>query len=484
MAPLIAWQTNPLAPHVCYLLHFDDGTHYVGTSKDLSKRVEAHEKGKGALHVHFKKQHGVGFTVARTWEGFPSHVEAREKEKALKHRGGGRKKVCPLCTTEVQGVCANPLLEHLEVRKKYIANPISHHPDGYYVDLPRRFFGKKEWWIGPFHSAPEALATRGLLEGGSASIELLNDLYYVRVTRGLALFGTPHIGPFRSQSSAAVLAGRVSDRPLRIPLQMRARIFSPSQKQKMSSTMAPAPSLIKPVQKTASSKAEQEAVAALQGLGYKQREAMTAVRAISQEGEDTETLIRKVFRQTNPPIGSMGLEITPWDTGRENGLTSYLYYVDRVRPDRTVSESWKLWLTRYKDHPEVGKLDLSYVSPTPLARLREKFTMSELREAIRYLKSQHKWLKYIEGHRVTEGHTDVMQWVTVPAQQKKRNPISRLTQYVLVTLPSPFVYFKPATSEEKGAIRELLQVGYVQPFITGYYKLTSFGQRAWESVRR
>ena len=78
-----------------YLLHFDrpyrHAQHYVGWTKDLAGRLDAHLRGRGARLVEVVTQAGIGFKLARTWP-----ETTRDREDSLKHQGAGRR-FCPEC---------------------------------------------------------------------------------------------------------------------------------------------------------------------------------------------------------------------------------------------------------------------------------------------------------------------------------------------------------------------------------------------------
>lgn len=81
-----------------YLLHFDrplaHAQHYLGWSSDVPKRVYAHVKGNGARLPAAFRAKGIGFVVARVWEGGDRTLERR-----LKQRKGARA-LCPVCRGE------------------------------------------------------------------------------------------------------------------------------------------------------------------------------------------------------------------------------------------------------------------------------------------------------------------------------------------------------------------------------------------------
>ena len=77
-----------------YHLHFDSpykhARHYVGFTKDLSARLEAHASGQGARLVQVVMEAGISFRLARTWKG------TRKDERKLKNRKNAPRE-CPLC---------------------------------------------------------------------------------------------------------------------------------------------------------------------------------------------------------------------------------------------------------------------------------------------------------------------------------------------------------------------------------------------------
>jgi predicted GIY-YIG superfamily endonuclease len=77
-----------------YLLHFDrpyrHAKHYLGTAADLEQRLRQHGTASGARLMEVVAEHGIGWRLARTWDG------GRELERKLKsHKHGPR--LCPLC---------------------------------------------------------------------------------------------------------------------------------------------------------------------------------------------------------------------------------------------------------------------------------------------------------------------------------------------------------------------------------------------------
>jgi predicted GIY-YIG superfamily endonuclease len=87
---------------VVYLLHFDRPIpnhtagydrwvrHYLGTAEDLEVRLDQHRKGNGARLPQVFAERGIGFILARTWEG------DRELERKLKRQKHSNR-LCPIC---------------------------------------------------------------------------------------------------------------------------------------------------------------------------------------------------------------------------------------------------------------------------------------------------------------------------------------------------------------------------------------------------
>ncbi len=85
---------------VIYLLHFDrpyrHASHYAGWVHSvtfLEPRLGAHRDGVGARLMAVIGEAGIGFQLARTWEG------DRHRERALKRQGGASRR-CPICRGE------------------------------------------------------------------------------------------------------------------------------------------------------------------------------------------------------------------------------------------------------------------------------------------------------------------------------------------------------------------------------------------------
>jgi predicted GIY-YIG superfamily endonuclease len=86
--------TRRTGPSVVYLIHFErrykHAGHYLGSTKDLPARLRAHAHGDGARLMAVITEAGIGWQLARTWEG------GRARERQIK-RQGGLSRCCPLC---------------------------------------------------------------------------------------------------------------------------------------------------------------------------------------------------------------------------------------------------------------------------------------------------------------------------------------------------------------------------------------------------
>ena len=61
-------------PGTVYLLHFDQAVadharHYIGWASDLEARLADHRQGRGARLMEVLRERGIGWHLARTWEG-------------------------------------------------------------------------------------------------------------------------------------------------------------------------------------------------------------------------------------------------------------------------------------------------------------------------------------------------------------------------------------------------------------------------------
>lgn len=85
--------------NVCYLIHFDEpvngkGQHYLGFTKDLQKRVEAHREGTSAQLTARAKRLGIDWRIVRVWRD--ADLYAEKKLKSI-----GASKLCPICNPKV-----------------------------------------------------------------------------------------------------------------------------------------------------------------------------------------------------------------------------------------------------------------------------------------------------------------------------------------------------------------------------------------------
>ena len=81
-------------PNTVYLLHFDTplhhAQHYMGFTDNLEARLLHHRGGTGARLMEVLREHNIGFSLVRTWDG------DRNKERRLKKWKNGRQ-LCPVC---------------------------------------------------------------------------------------------------------------------------------------------------------------------------------------------------------------------------------------------------------------------------------------------------------------------------------------------------------------------------------------------------
>lgn len=80
-----------------YLLHFDKpykhAQHYIGYTDNLVWRLHLHFIGRGARLLEVVHDAGIGWTLARTWEG-DRHLERRLKDRH------GAARFCPICNSK------------------------------------------------------------------------------------------------------------------------------------------------------------------------------------------------------------------------------------------------------------------------------------------------------------------------------------------------------------------------------------------------
>lgn len=65
--------------------------HYIGFTTDLVGRVMEHAEGHGARFTQVCHERGIGFALARTWDGAGKQVERRLKKYKKARR------LCPVC---------------------------------------------------------------------------------------------------------------------------------------------------------------------------------------------------------------------------------------------------------------------------------------------------------------------------------------------------------------------------------------------------
>jgi predicted GIY-YIG superfamily endonuclease len=82
---------------IVYLLHFDapykHARHYLGFTDNLEQRLEAHRTGAGARLIQVITGVGIGFILARTWQGDRNFERALKKRRCMP-------RYCPLCRKE------------------------------------------------------------------------------------------------------------------------------------------------------------------------------------------------------------------------------------------------------------------------------------------------------------------------------------------------------------------------------------------------
>jgi len=87
-----------------YLIHFErpigdlnnprgQAQHYLGFTQDLEGRLQAHRTGNGSAIMAEVARQGIGWTLARTWEG------GRDLERQLKNQHNSPR-LCPICREE------------------------------------------------------------------------------------------------------------------------------------------------------------------------------------------------------------------------------------------------------------------------------------------------------------------------------------------------------------------------------------------------
>jgi predicted RNA binding protein YcfA (HicA-like mRNA interferase family) len=190
-------------------------------------------------------------------------------------------------------------------------NPVIRAKDGFYAELPRRFSlrGGSVWWIGPFKTDNQALGIAGMVQGGAALVDGADDGFYVRVSAGLRLRGTPRIGPFRRPVEAGAVLGRLlpagalppettpKGRPARTPPRIgRGTARAPLRKKPAAAPAAPTRQQLPENVKNA--------IEALTRMGSQRTEAKEAVLAAMERlpaTADETAILRAVMGQARNP---------------------------------------------------------------------------------------------------------------------------------------------------------------------------------------
>jgi predicted GIY-YIG superfamily endonuclease len=68
--------------------------HYVGWSRNVAERIDAHRNGRGARLTQVARERGIGFTVVRVFEDVPQSFERELKRQKNTPR------LCPTCAPE------------------------------------------------------------------------------------------------------------------------------------------------------------------------------------------------------------------------------------------------------------------------------------------------------------------------------------------------------------------------------------------------
>lgn len=101
-----------------YLLHFDKpylhASHYIGFSDDMERRIEAHRDGYGAKLTRALVRAGIGFQVARTWQGGDRNFERRLHDYA------NSKKLCPICNPAALNIYTNVVTPALDGKHEVV----------------------------------------------------------------------------------------------------------------------------------------------------------------------------------------------------------------------------------------------------------------------------------------------------------------------------------------------------------------------------
>ena len=82
-----------------YLLHFDDGVHYIGaTSGGVADRLRRHRAGRGSRWVYRRIKVGINFELGAV-QGFSSIRQAFENERQFKKNRRLIYKDCVVCNS-------------------------------------------------------------------------------------------------------------------------------------------------------------------------------------------------------------------------------------------------------------------------------------------------------------------------------------------------------------------------------------------------
>ncbi len=81
----------------CYLLQCADGTYYCGWTKDVARRVDMHNKGRGAKYTRVRRPVTLVY-----FEELASQAEAMRRERDLKKKNRAQKAL--LIQTHSEGI--------------------------------------------------------------------------------------------------------------------------------------------------------------------------------------------------------------------------------------------------------------------------------------------------------------------------------------------------------------------------------------------
>lgn len=99
-----------------YLIHFDQpiakghqARHYLGFSKDIAIRIQAHWSGRGANLTKVANERGISYRIVRAWKG------TRNDERRLKNQKN-TPRLCPCCNEAPQNPTWLPALSNDELQ--------------------------------------------------------------------------------------------------------------------------------------------------------------------------------------------------------------------------------------------------------------------------------------------------------------------------------------------------------------------------------